>query len=85
MPVTPSGHRHPLHVERLTIGVEELSCEWTRNGPVRGSAAARRIPVESPLHSFPEFSGKSRFVLTGMALLLVADLANVNWVGQQFV
>ena len=22
MPVTPSGHRHPLHVERLTIGVE---------------------------------------------------------------
>src|SRR5208282_2178121 len=83
--IASTGLRRPLHVERLTICVEELSRQRTRNRPARSSASARRIPVEPLLHSFPEFSGKNRFVLPGMALLLVADLADVNWVGQQFV
>jgi hypothetical protein len=41
--------------------------------------------MEPPLRALPEFSGKNRFVLPGMALLLVSDLADVNRVGQQFV
>jgi hypothetical protein len=83
--IASSGLRRSLHVKRLTIGVEELSRQRTRVIPVRVSAATRRIVVEPLLDSFPEFSGKNRFVLPGMALLLVPDFADINWVGQQFV
>ena len=32
--VSPPALGSSLHVERLTIGVEELSCKGTGNGPV---------------------------------------------------
>src|SRR5208282_157969 len=83
--IASSGLRRSLHVQRLTISVEELSRQRTRDRPVRVSACAHGIPVEPLLDSFPEFSAKNRFVLPGMALLLVADLTDVNWVGKQFV
>jgi hypothetical protein len=41
--VASSGLRRSLHVERLTICVEQLSRQRTRNRSVRSSTAARRF------------------------------------------
>lgn len=66
--IASSGLGRSLQVERLTIYVEELSRQETRNRPVPVSASARRIPVEPVLESFPEFSGKNRSTLLSPTL-----------------
>src|SRR5208337_3561901 len=85
IPVSPLALGGSLHVQRLTSCVKGLLCHRTRNRPVRASPSPRRILFEPLLDPLPEFWWKNRLVLPRMALLLVADLADVNRVGQQLV
>ena len=49
------------------------------------STAARCLLAQTLLHWLPDLSQQNRFMLPRMALLLVANLTDIDWVGQQFV
>jgi hypothetical protein len=76
----------PLHVQRLTALIEQLACERTPRPFGLAAFATTRFLIEQPLlDAFPKFSADDSLMLSGMAFLLVPDLANVDWVGEQVV
>lgn len=65
--------------------VKDLSGEQARALHTRSLHPLDRIGCKLRLNLFPEIDGNDRLVLSGMDLMLVADLAAIDWVPQDGV
>jgi hypothetical protein len=83
--VPPPRLCRPLSMERLTVRIENLSRQRTRNRAGRRLAAASSIDAQSLLHSLPKLAWDNGFMPPRITFLLVADLSDMNKIRQQFI
>jgi hypothetical protein len=74
-----------LRVERFTTLIEEQACERARSRLGLTLAALCCLFAQLFLNSSPQLAFEDRVVQTQMAFPLVADLADVDRVGEQLV
>src|ERR1019366_385724 len=76
----------PLHIQRLAAFIEQLACQRTaRRFGLAAFATAHPLIAQPLLDAFPKLAADDRLVLSGMAFVLVPDLAYVDRVGEQVV